>query len=523
MPDKTGAGDATTWVRSNLSASASASGRTFLRVLPDTRVTHDDRLITDENFSPEPGKLAVLDYNIHFPKAGRYYVWVRAFSTGTEDNGLHVGIDDRWPESGRRMQWCEGKNEWTWGCAQRTEQNHCGEPMQIFLDVDQPGEHKVSFSMREDGFAFDQFLLTMNINDRPSGQENGETLYVSSMRDEMRFPRAEWQRGTPEGSGYDSDRLAKALEFLRGHCNDDGLSELMLIQDGTVFYEGNRTDKRHNIWSCSKSFTSTALGLMIDEGRCRLDTLGAAIEPALSEHYPDITLRDFTTMTSGYSAKGRSRWEDENEDWSWTPYDPDVPYFAPGEAFAYWDEAQMMFGRVLTALAGESLRDYLQRRLFDPIGMGTVKWGTEGALGSIPIANGCTGVEVNARQFARFGHLFLCEGDWNGRRVIPSSWIQEATTVQVPASVPVADTDRNNVLGSGAYGFNWWVNGGLTPLPLAPERTYYASGFNHNVCVVVPEWNLVIVRMGVDGNPEFGKHNVYNGFLDLLGKARLDQ
>lgn len=139
---------------------ATASGGVYLELLPDTRRTHDDRLIRGENFSNEPGRLAVLDYEIDFPAAGRYYVWVRAYSTGSEDNGLHVGLNGAWPASGRRMQWCDGKHRWFWESKQRTTEVHCGVPHAIWLDVPTAGQHTVSFSMREDGFEFDTFLLT---------------------------------------------------------------------------------------------------------------------------------------------------------------------------------------------------------------------------------------------------------------------------------------------------------------------------------------------------------------------------
>jgi hypothetical protein len=93
---------------------AGASGGAYLEVLPDTRRTHDDKLIKGTNFSSEPGKMAVLTYNVHFSTPGRYYVWARAYSTGSEDNGLHVGLNGDWPASGQRMQWCQGKNNWRW-------------------------------------------------------------------------------------------------------------------------------------------------------------------------------------------------------------------------------------------------------------------------------------------------------------------------------------------------------------------------------------------------------------------------
>jgi hypothetical protein len=150
---------------------ASASGGAYIEVLPDTRRTHADKLIGGENFSNEPGKLAVVSYRVHVNTPGRYYVWVRAFSTGSEDNGLHVGLDGAWPASGQRLQWCEGKQSWRWDSKQRTQKVHCGEPHKIYLDIATPGVRTISFSMREDGFEFDKWLMT---TDRDMARPQGE-------------------------------------------------------------------------------------------------------------------------------------------------------------------------------------------------------------------------------------------------------------------------------------------------------------------------------------------------------------
>ncbi len=147
-----------------------AAGGAYVEVLPDSRRNHSEKLINGENFSNEPGKLAVLTYKVHFENPGRYYVWVRAYSSGSEDNGIHVGIDGTWPESGRRMQWCEGKKTWRWESKQRTDAEHCGEPYKIFLDVPAAGIHEIHFSMREDGFEVDRWLMTQNRDfERPEG------------------------------------------------------------------------------------------------------------------------------------------------------------------------------------------------------------------------------------------------------------------------------------------------------------------------------------------------------------------
>ncbi|NBC83484.1 MAG: hypothetical protein GVY19_08890 [Bacteroidetes bacterium] len=139
--------------------SSSSKGK-YIMLLPDTRVTHDDTLVAGLNFSNEPGKIAIIDYPIYFENPGKYYVWVSAYSSGTEDNGIHVGINGQWPESGARMQWCKNKNQWTWESKQRTDEQHCGVERQIYLDIPTKGLHTISFSMREDGFRFDRFALS---------------------------------------------------------------------------------------------------------------------------------------------------------------------------------------------------------------------------------------------------------------------------------------------------------------------------------------------------------------------------
>lgn len=136
--------------------------QSYIALVPDTRVTHDDALVRGENFSGEPGRMAILSYDVEFPTAGRWHLWLRANSRGTEDNGVHAGLNGEWPESGARVQFCEGRNQWFWESAQRTVEDHCGVRGGLWLDVPTAGTHRVEFSMREDGFVFDAFYLTQN-------------------------------------------------------------------------------------------------------------------------------------------------------------------------------------------------------------------------------------------------------------------------------------------------------------------------------------------------------------------------
>ena len=334
------------------------------------------------------------------------------------------------------------------------------------------------------------------------------------------FPGETWPLAKAEDVGLTQDQVDAALSEWARRTGPDGIKRTAIVRRGRLIHAGPESKKPNGLYSSTKSFTSTCLGLLIADGRVSLDTKAAEIEPRLSAMYPDATLRHFTTMTSGYSAQGVSRWDAENSDWSWTPYEPDVPHFPPGTAYAYWDEAQMMFGRVLTRVAEKDLSDLLNDRIFTRIGVTTQSWQPEGDMDGLPIRNGCTWLKMSARDLARFGHLMLNAGRWNGEQLVAEEWVRAATSVQVPATLPIGQTDRRNVIGSGCYGFNWWVNGTVRGedrlLPDLPERAFFSAGLKHNVCLVVPEWGLVLVRLGEDHNPPDGHAAVLNDVARLL-------
>ena len=145
-----------------------ASGGAYLEILPDSRWSHGEKLVHGENFSNEPGKLAILSYKAHFNNPGRYQVWARIFSTGSEDNGMHFGLNGTWPESGQRWQTIK-KRAWQWDSRQRTQQVHVGVPGQLYLNIPSAGQHIINVSMREDGAELDRILLTRDAQYIPEG------------------------------------------------------------------------------------------------------------------------------------------------------------------------------------------------------------------------------------------------------------------------------------------------------------------------------------------------------------------
>ena len=240
---------------------------------------------------------------------------------------------------------------------------------------------------------------------------------------------------------------------------------------------------------------------------------------------PAVTLRHFTTMTSGYHAQGDEPKGGYLHGPSDTPFLPGEPLFEPGKKFAYWDSAMNEFGHVLTRIAGEPMKDLFRRRIADPIGMDPAKWdwGDFGKVDGV-VVNGGSGnhdnhVRISARELARFGLLFLNRGKWNGRQLISEHWVSAATRVSVPADLPWAQPE-SNIDGRGVYGFNWWANGvkpdGKRPWPSAPPGTFAALGYNNNRCFIVPEWDMVIVRLGTDGNVQDA---VWDAFFQDLTAA----
>ena len=358
------------------------------------------------------------------------------------------------------------------------------------------------------------------------------TLFLLAVQeiDAKVFPGKDWLKVTPQSQGIDSAKLQEAVSYLSEQikAKNSYTGGLLIVRNGYVIWENEESYKLWCVMSVSKSFLSTALGLMIEDGKVKLSTPVKDCDPRISNYYPNATMKHFATMTSGYDAKPIPLHapgydcDTKGKCDTWDPGIPLEPLFEAGTKYRYWDEAEIEMGYALTLIGGDP--DYvinlLRERIASPIGMQNFSWrNVETTVGKLPVMNG--GLITNARDLARFGLLFLNRGNWNGKQLISSSWVDEATSVQVPSSIPNDETNR--AYGSGAYGYNWWING-ITPngkrfLPGADPSTYWASGFGTNKCYVIPAWDMVIVRTG--GIPQDWKeaNAVFDTFLEMVGKA----
>lgn len=336
-------------------------------------------------------------------------------------------------------------------------------------------------------------------------------LWIATAHGQAVFPGDDWQVATPGSQQVDGALLDQAMDYLAQESGSQGSNQALVILNGYMIWAGNDIDNQHNVWSTSKSFTSTILGLLIDDNKCTLDTLAHTYIDALSQDYSGVKLRHFATMTSGYNAVGGAQTS--------TPFTPTNPLFTPGSEFEYWDAAMNQFGQVLTHIAQMSMEELFHQRIADPIGMDPDKWnwGDWGSVDGYVINGGAgnksKGISISARELARFCYLFLHRGNWDGTQLISGTWVDQATAAQVDMNLPGES-------GPGSYGFNWWTNGlhsdGGRRWPSAPPGTYSASGHNNNHCYVVPEWQMVIVRLGTDGNVDKDK---YDAFFNLLASA----
>lgn len=349
------------------------------------------------------------------------------------------------------------------------------------------------------------------------------------------FPAADWQVASPESQSVDPAKLKDAVAYMDENFGADGAKELVIIRSGYLIWAGPDSDAYHELYSATKVFTSTVLGLLLDDGKCTLDTLAVEHLPDLDDRQPayaKIRLRHLASMTGGY--RGRVANVTSGQKWG-DPIvyvtTPDTPEFEPaGSQIAYNDHDVHLLGRILTArIAKEPLKDLFKRRIADPIGMSRWEWGVCGTVDGMihynaagtPTLKGNGGIQTTPRELARLGHLYLNRGRWKGKQLLSASFVDEASTTQVPAALP----GRSSSLLSGAYGFYWWTNGvmanGKRRWPAAPPRTCAAHGAGTNFCFVIPEWNMVLVRMGNSDLPGASgqQDQLWNTFFAKMADA----
>ncbi len=314
-------------------------------------------------------------------------------------------------------------------------------------------------------------------------------------------------RATPESQGVSSPALLAFIEALDG--NVETMNSIVVVRHGQVIAEGWWTpfaaDTPHQLFSLTKSFTSTAVGLAQAEGKLSID------DPVLKS-FPDVTpaagndfqkgmrIRDLLAMSTGHRTEPSFQ---GSTTWTKTFFEHPVLH-KPGTIFLYNTPASYLLSAIVQKATGQKQADYLQSRLFTPLGIGTPRWETspEG------VTIGGTGLWLRTEDIARFGQLYLQKGQWNGKPLVPAEWVAAATTRQTSnGSSPTSDWDQG-------YGYQFWRS---------RNKSFRGDGAHGQFCLVLPDQDTVIAMTSGTRNMQGVMTVVWEKLLPALGAAKLPE
>jgi CubicO group peptidase (beta-lactamase class C family) len=283
-------------------------------------------------------------------------------------------------------------------------------------------------------------------------------------------------RSSPEAQGVSS---ADVLAFVKAADERiEGMHSLMIVRRGHVVAEGWWTPYdaagRHSLYSLTKSFTSTAVGLAISDGKLSLDDSVLSMFPDEAPAQPSDSLkamrvRDLLSMSTGHHDEAPFRAE---SNWVRSFLAHPVAH-KPGTLFLYNTPASNTLASIVQKAVGTGLLDYLRPRLFDPLGIEDPQW----SLNPQGVPTGGFGMSLRTEDIARFGQLYLQKGQWQGRQLVPAAWVEAATSRQVSnGSKPDSDWEQG-------YGYQFWR---------CRNGAYRGDGAFGQYCVVLPKQETVV-------------------------------
>jgi len=318
-------------------------------------------------------------------------------------------------------------------------------------------------------------------------------------------------RSSPEQQGISSTDLLAFIETADKEI--DTMNSFMLVRHGHVVAEGwwapYDRDTPHVLYSLSKSFTSTAVGLAIAEGKLSLDDQvikffpdEAPADP--SENLRAMRVRDLLRMNTGNQSEAPIRVNFpslQTETWVKTFLTHSVP-FKPGTHFLYNSPATYILSAIVQKVTGMTVLDYLRPRLFEPLGFKDPFW-----LSSPQgITAGAYGLSIRTEEIARFGELYLHKGMWNGKQLISAAWVEQATSVQTSnGSAPTSDWDQG-------YGYQFWRS---------RHNSFRGDGAFGQYCMVIPELDAVVAITSGVRNMQQVMNLVWDKLLPAMKSGRL--
>src|SRR5689334_21313513 len=320
-------------------------------------------------------------------------------------------------------------------------------------------------------------------------------------------------RSSPEQQGIAS---ADILAFIEAADKDvDTMNSFMLVRHGYVVAEGwwapYDRETPHLLYSLSKSFTSTAVGLAIAEGKFSLDDTVLKFFPDEAPADPSVNLkamrvRDLLRMNTGNQIEAPIRVDDpakQTDTWVKTFLAHSVP-FKPGTHFLYNSPATYMLSAIVQKVTGQTVLEYLRPRLFEPLGFKDPVW----ISSPQGITAGAYGLSIRTEEIARFGELYLHKGMWNGKQLIPAAWVEQATSVQTSnGSAPTSDWDQG-------YGYQFWRS---------RHNSFRGDGAFGQYCMVIPELDAVVAITSGVRDMQKVMNLVWDRLLPAMKPGRLPE
>ena len=317
---------------------------------------------------------------------------------------------------------------------------------------------------------------------------------------------------TPSRPSTATDPLPAAIaDVMNSYTTTGNVRAIIVNVNGRTrferYYSSSPAESR-NIYSVTESVTSTLVGIAISEGRLRLnESLSQMLPRYAAEMKPSVarvTVRQLLTMTGGFPDTSNLDETGLLTSPDWVRYILRHQDFAPGDAWRYSDYGAHLLAPILVQATGESVLAYAQAKLFDPLGLVTQP-GSQPPVDEAHVSDydrdgfawpvdpqgfqtTFTWLKLRPRDTATFGQLFLQEGQWNGRQVVPATWARQATTAQTGKAFPdIGGSAPGSAWNPTNYGYFWWVE------PSAGVSAYCALGFGGQLLEVVPSLHLVIV------------------------------
>ena len=294
-------------------------------------------------------------------------------------------------------------------------------------------------------------------------------------------------RSTPAAEGISTQAVINMMDSLMALPECD-IHHVMVVRHGKVVAELHptpfRAEDSHTLYSASKTFTSLAVGIAIDENLLRLDDRVMTFFPdkrtnRVSDNMADMTVRDLLMMASGVEPDWtmRNNSLDWVKDWLAKPVAD-----KPGSRFQYDSMCTFMLSAIVQRVTGQTMLEYLQKKLFDPMNINVADWETS----PDGINTGGWGLRVQAETMAKLGLLLLNEGRWNGEQLVSADYVKAACSrlIDGGAKETVPPTDGNQ-----GYGYQVWQS--------KWPGSYRADGAMGQYTVVVPQEDLVVVILGM--------------------------